>query len=63
MFTDGEFVPARYQIETPKDWDKIFNGFQKDKKTGTTPPAPRLRPSRTTVSAPGSPVRTSPPSS
>lgn len=29
---------ARYQIETPKDWDKIFNGFQKDKKTGTTPP-------------------------
>jgi hypothetical protein len=29
---------ARYQIETPKDWDKIFNGFQKDRKTGTAPP-------------------------
>ncbi|MFC9246782.1 hypothetical protein ACFT7S_23150 [Streptomyces sp. NPDC057136] len=29
---------ARYEIETSKDWDKIFNGFQKDKKTGTSPP-------------------------
>ncbi|MFF1959403.1 hypothetical protein ACFVWX_20770 [Streptomyces sp. NPDC058220] len=29
---------ARYQIETQKDWDKIFDGFQKDKKTGVPPP-------------------------
>ncbi|MEU8673691.1 hypothetical protein [Streptomyces sp. NPDC048560] len=29
---------ARYEIENSKDWDKIFNGFQKDKKTGASPP-------------------------
>ncbi|MFE4061117.1 hypothetical protein ACFXP3_33315 [Streptomyces sp. NPDC059096] len=28
---------ARYEIQTGKDWDKIFNTFQKDKKTGTIP--------------------------
>ncbi|MEV7087950.1 hypothetical protein AB0O07_19015 [Streptomyces sp. NPDC093085] len=29
---------ARYEIQNTTDWDRIFNGYQKDKKTGTTPP-------------------------
>ncbi len=28
---------ARYEIETQDGWDKVFDGFQKDKKTGTVP--------------------------
>ncbi|MEU7059977.1 hypothetical protein [Streptomyces sp. NPDC046197] len=29
---------ARYEIETQQGWDKVFDGFQKDKKTGEFPP-------------------------
>ncbi len=29
---------ARYEIQTQQGWDRIFDGFQRDKKTGTTPP-------------------------
>ncbi|WP_405991172.1 hypothetical protein [Streptomyces sp. NBC_00986] len=28
---------ARYEIETQDGWDKVFDGFQKDKKTGKVP--------------------------
>jgi hypothetical protein len=28
---------ARYEIETQDGWDKVFDGFQKDKKTGQVP--------------------------
>ncbi|MEU6401476.1 hypothetical protein [Streptomyces sp. NPDC046985] len=28
---------ARYEIETQQGWDKVFDGFQKDKKTGEAP--------------------------
>lgn len=28
---------ARYEIETQDGWDKVFDGFQKDKKTGEVP--------------------------
>jgi hypothetical protein len=28
---------ARYEIETQDGWDKVFDGFQKDKKTGDVP--------------------------
>lgn len=28
---------ARYEIETQDGWDKVFDGFQKDRKTGTVP--------------------------
>ncbi|WP_236239443.1 hypothetical protein [Streptomyces sp. CC228A] len=37
---DGANPPraARYEIQTQQGWDRIFDGFQRDKKTGTTPP-------------------------
>lgn len=49
---------ARYQIETPRTGTRSSTVSRRTRKPVRPRPAPRLRPSRTTVSAPGSPVRT-----